>query len=239
MMEDGIDIIDDKDENDDDNDDPDGTKLEAVVDSDGDVVKSVAVDDMPVCVNGVDTEDREVGKLEVKDEVVCGGGAQEVAFEAKALTVTEAIVFVTVATAWVTVKARLGSVTFVAFSVLIVAGTVLTLVAPKDMPELPGVVMVLSSLSGPWSWCSPVPLDPLLLLPGPIISPIFPSRPAVGLTPGGRPVLFFDFGSLESTEPEVLSSSEVPASKGTGRYGGIVFTWLPFLCLEFYIIKKN
>lgn len=233
-MEDGTDvIIDDKDDNDDDNDDDTGdAKLETVVDSDGDVVKSVAVDDTPVCVNGVDTEDKEVGKVEVKDEVVCGGGAQEVTFEAKALTVTEAIVFVTVATAWDTVTTRLGSVTFVVLSVLIVAGKVLALVAPKEMPELPGVVLALSSLSGPRSWCSPVPLDPLLLLPGPIISPIFPSRPAVGLTPGGRPVLFFDFGSLESIEPEVLSSSEVPASNGTGRYGGIVFTWLPFLCSE-------
>ncbi|MPC37059.1 hypothetical protein E2C01_030532 [Portunus trituberculatus] len=137
-----------------------------------------------------------------------------------------------VPTAWDTDTARLGSVTFVVLSVLIVEATALALVAPKEMPELPGAVLALSSLIGPRSWCSPVPLDPLLLLPAPIISPIFPSRPAVGLTPGGRPVLFFDFGSLESIDPEVLSSSEVPASKGTGRYGGIVFTWLPFLCSQ-------
>lgn len=111
-------------------------------------------------------------------------------------------------------------------------GKELALVAPKDMPELPGVVPVLSSPNGPRSWCSTVPLEPLPLLPGAIRSPIFPSRLAAGLTPGGRPVLFLDFGSLESIAPEVLSSSEVPASKGTGRYGGIVFTWLPFLSLE-------
>lgn len=233
MMEDGtVVIIDDKDDNDDDNDDGiEDTKLETVVDSDGDVVRSGAVDDTPVCVNGVDTEDREVGKVEV-NEVVCGGGALEVVFEAKPLTVTEAIVFVTVPTAWDTDTARLGSVTFVVLSVLIVEATALALVAPKEMPELPGAALALSSLNGPRSWCSPVPLEPLLLFPAPIRSPIFPSRPAVGLTPGGRPVLFFDFGSLESMDPEVLSSSEVPASNGTGRYGGIVFTWLPFLSFE-------
>lgn len=133
------------------------------------------------------------------------------------------------ATDWEALTPALGSVTFV-LSVLIAGGKELELVAPMDMPELPGVTPVLSSPNGPRSWCSPVPLGPLPLLPGVIISPIFPSRLAGGFTPGGRPVLFLDLGSLESTEPEVLSSSEVPASKGTGRYGGIVFTWLPFLC---------
>lgn len=232
--EDGTDvIIDDNDDDGDDDmdDDTDDAKLETVVESDGVVVKSVAVDETFVWVNGADTGGMEVTKDGVIDEVVGGGGALEVELEAKALTVTEAMVLVTVATDWEALTPALGSVTFTVLSVLIVAGKELALVAPKDMPELPGVVPELSSPNWPLSWSSPVALEVLPLLPG-VTSLIFPSRLVVGFTPGGRPVLFLDFGSRESTEPEALSSSEVPASNGTGRYGGIVFTWLPFLCWE-------
>lgn len=71
--EDGTDvIIDDNDEDNDDDmdDDTDDVKLETVVDSDGVVVKSVAVDETFVCENGTDTEGREVTKDGVRDEVV-------------------------------------------------------------------------------------------------------------------------------------------------------------------------
>lgn len=72
--EDGTDvIIDDSDDEDNDDamdDDTDDVKLETVVDNDGVVVKSVAVDEMFVGVNGADTEGKEVTKDGVKDEVV-------------------------------------------------------------------------------------------------------------------------------------------------------------------------
>lgn len=192
-----------------------------VVDDDDDKVVVEVDEEGAESENDVDTDDNEVGKDGVNEDEVGGGGATEDEFDENTLTVMGTVTLVT-AMDKEALLARLGSDILAALSALLGIIDKLAL-PPRDMPELPGVTPVLSSSTSPLSCCSTAPLELALLPPDIMISPSFPD----GFTPGGRPVRLFSLGSLDS-----LSSSEAPASNGTGRYGGIVLTWLPFLSFE-------
>lgn len=182
MADDNVEDVDEED--DDDNDDD----IDGVNDNEGAV--EAVTDDGTVCANDNDTDDN-VGNDEVKEEVEREGTLEaeeefEVANEPTAMQV-----LVTATDKEAALLVRLASEIFVGLSPLLLGINAGLTLGPREMPELPGVTVGFSSSR------SPLELAPL---------------PPGGLTPGGRPVRFFNLGSLDS-----LSSSEFPLSKGTGR----------------------
>lgn len=123
------------------------TAVENVVDGNEDDVEEVVVDGI-ANENGVDADDKEVGKDGVMDEEEVGrGGALEVEIDANALTVMGTVALVTV-TDKEALLTRLGSDILAALSALFVTIEEFTLV-PREIPELPGVTLAFSSPIGP------------------------------------------------------------------------------------------
>lgn len=185
----------------DEDDDDDDDDTVGAKDNEGAVEE--VIDDGTECANDNETDDR-VGNDEVKEELE-REGTLETEEEFDVANEPMAMqVFVTATDMEEALLVRLASEIFVGLSTLLFGINEGLTLGPREMPELPGVTGEFSS--------SRSTLELATLPPG-------------GFTPGGRPVRFFSLGSLDS-----LSSSEFPVSSGTGRYGGMVLTWLPFLC---------
>lgn len=202
----------------------------AADESDDDEFEEAAGVEVVVVVEGgttwgkeVDTDVREVENEEF-DEVRRGGALEE-EFELYVLTVMAAVDLATL-TAWEALFMGLDSDILAALSTLPCRMLEFEPVV-RVTPELPGVTERLSvPTGGPRSCLSPEPLEPEFPLAEAIMSPIFPPPSRLDglmLPPGGRPVLFFILGSRDSYA-DAFSSSDAPASRGTGRYGGMVLT---------------